>query len=63
MNYSNGLVRYQHPGLMVEFLFNDSKEKARVGAVLAKIPIKWRKTILAVFERHFPVLNEFYKPR
>jgi hypothetical protein len=43
---------------ILEFLFKDPKEKARVGEVLSGIPSKWRKTILTVSAKHFPALNE-----
>ena len=43
---------------VLEFLFKDPKEKARVKAVLAKVPVNWRKTILSVSAKHFPVLND-----
>lgn len=47
---------------ILELLFKDPKEKARVGEVLAKIQPKWRKTILSVSAKHFPVLKERPKP-
>jgi len=43
---------------VLEFLFKDPKERERVKAILAEIPLKWRKTILAVSAKHFPILNE-----
>jgi hypothetical protein len=43
---------------ILEFLFKDPKEKARIRAILAKLPPKWRKTILAVSAKHFPELNK-----
>jgi anti-anti-sigma regulatory factor len=46
---------------VLEFLFKDLKEKKRVGAILAELPPKWRKTILSVSSKHFPVLNEYYE--
>ena len=46
---------------ILEFLFKDPKEKARVGTVLAEIPTKWRKVILSISEKHFLALNEYYK--
>ncbi len=48
---------------VLEFLFKDPKEKARVRAVLSKIPAKWRKTILGVSAKHFPALNEYCEKR
>ena len=45
---------------VLEFLFKDPGEKAKVRAILGKIPSKWRKTILSVSAKHFPALNEFY---
>ena len=48
---------------ILEFLFKDSKERERIKAILAKIPSKWRKTILSVSAKHFPVLNEYYEKR
>lgn len=46
---------------ILEFLFRDPKEKIRVREVLAKIPPKWRKTLLSVSAKHFPDLNEYYE--
>lgn len=48
---------------VLEFLFKDTKEKERAKAILAKLPAKWRKTILSVSAKHFPALNECYKER
>ena len=45
---------------ILKFLLQYPKEEARVREVLAKIPAKWRKTILAVSAKHFPVFNEWY---
>ena len=42
---------------VLEFLFKDPKEKERVKAILAKLPSKWRKTILVISAKHFPALN------
>jgi len=43
---------------VLEFLFKDAKEKARVKKILSKIPIKWRREILRVSAKHFPALND-----
>ena len=48
---------------VLEFLFKDPKEKERAMDILAKLPAKWRKTILSVSSKHFPVLNESYEAR
>ena len=45
---------------ILKFLLKYPKEEARVRGVLAKIPAKWRKTILAVSAKHFPAFNEWY---
>jgi hypothetical protein len=42
---------------VLKFLFKSPKEKARVRAILAEIPAKWRKVILGVAEKHFPELT------
>jgi len=46
---------------ILKFLFKDPKEEARVRAVLAKLPPKWRKTILTVSAKHFPALNKYFE--
>jgi len=46
---------------VLEFLFKDPKEKERAKTILAKLPPKWRKTILSVSAKHFPSLNEYYE--
>jgi hypothetical protein len=48
---------------VLEFLFKDPKEKERAKDILAKLPAKWRKAILSVSAKHFPVLNETYEER
>ena len=45
---------------ILEFLLQYPKEEARLREVLAKIPAKWRKSILAVSSKHFAALNEWY---
>jgi len=45
---------------ILEFLLKYPKEEARLREVLAKIPAKWRKSILAVSSKHFAALNEWY---
>lgn len=42
---------------ILKYLFKDPKEETRVREMLAKLPAKWRKTILDVSAKHFPELN------
>ena len=45
---------------ILKFLLKYPKEEARVREVLAKIPAKWRKSILAVSSKHFVAFNAWY---
>lgn len=45
---------------VLEYLLRDSREKARVKVLLTEIPVGWRKIILSVSSKHFPVLNELW---
>jgi hypothetical protein len=47
---------------LLELLLKDPQGKVQVRSILEKLPTKWRKTILAVSEKYFPLLNEFYFP-